>query len=156
MDLSTLLRWKKQKSTAWMFDLDILGFISTKDVANTLLFLATRGNRTDYFIFRFYFMIMWLINQFDFRLFDFDDELSASVYPRITRTRFQWVRYCMTCGTHSAGWITTDNDRLPHNPCYFCDRCFKSFNYIDNRKIGNFKAYRYPKDQKACRLIANK
>jgi hypothetical protein len=52
----------------------------------------------------------------------------------------------MTCGIYSVNWVTTSNNRLPHNPCLFCDSCFKSYNYIKGKKIGSFKAYPYPFD----------
>lgn len=52
----------------------------------------------------------------------------------------------MTCGLYSVSWITTCNDRLPHNPCSFCESCFKSYNYIQGKKVGNFKAFSYPYD----------
>lgn len=67
-----------------------------------------------------------------------------SSYPRIHRLRAGSTKYCMVCGVFAAGWITTNNERLPHDPCYFCDTCFYSFNYIDGKKIGNFKAYKVP------------
>ena len=38
-------------------------------------------------------------------------------------------------------WLTTGNIRLPHDPYYFCEECFISFNYVDGKKIGEFKAY---------------
>ena len=52
----------------------------------------------------------------------------------------------MTCGIYSVSWVTTSTDRLPHNPCLFCDSCFKSYNYIKGKKVGCFKAYPYPYD----------
>ncbi|XP_015604974.1 snRNA-activating protein complex subunit 3 isoform X2 [Cephus cinctus] len=66
----------------------------------------------------------------DARLINFDDNLDVSSYPRIHRIRPRPSRYCMMCGVHAVRWITTNNDRLPHNPCFFCDTCFKSYNYV--------------------------
>ena len=41
-------------------------------------------------------------------------------------------------------WIVYNSDNAPENPCFFCDQCFKAFHYDEhNRKIGNFKAYKY-------------
>ena len=74
------------------------------------------------------------------------DELNADYYPRIVRIKPRPNRYCMTCGIYNVTWVTMNNTRLPHNPCLFCDSCFKSYNYIKGQKVGNFKAYPYPYD----------
>ncbi|XP_066993766.1 snRNA-activating protein complex subunit 3 isoform X2 [Anabrus simplex] len=42
-----------------------------------------------------------------------------------------------------ARWVTRGNDKVCIDPCYFCDKCFKSCNYKDGKKIGDFTAYRY-------------
>ena len=52
----------------------------------------------------------------------------------------------MTCGIYGVDWITLNNSRVPHNPCYFCHSCFKSYNYKDGVKIGSFQAFPYPCD----------
>ncbi|XP_046822379.1 snRNA-activating protein complex subunit 3 isoform X1 [Vespa crabro] len=87
----------------------------------------------------------------DARLVQPYDELHISAYPRIQRIRPQRANYCFMCGLLPVRWITTDHDRVPHNPCFFCESCFKSYNYIDGKKIGNFKAYRYPCDSNLMR-----
>ncbi|XP_051156337.1 snRNA-activating protein complex subunit 3 [Leptopilina boulardi] len=80
----------------------------------------------------------------DARLLNLNDDLAVSSYPRIHRIKPYINRYCMTCGIFSVRWITTDNERLPHDPCFFCESCFKSYNYIQGEKIGSFSAYPYP------------
>lgn len=80
----------------------------------------------------------------DARLVTKDDELAISSYPRIERIRPNKGKNCIMCGILNVRWITTEHDRIPHDTSYFCDRCFKSYNYIDGKKVGNFKAYRYP------------
>lgn len=87
-----------------------------------------------------------LSNYLIFRLINPADELDITCYPRIVRIRPQQSRYCMTCGIYSVNWVTIDNNRVPHNPCFFCDSCFKSYNYVSGSKIGDFKAYPYPTD----------
>ncbi|XP_015190544.1 PREDICTED: uncharacterized protein LOC107074041 [Polistes dominula] len=82
----------------------------------------------------------------DARLAQPHDELHISEYPRIIRIKQEKTVYCYMCGTLAAQWITKEHDRVPHNPCFFCEICFKSYNYINGEKIGNFKAYRYPCD----------
>lgn len=80
----------------------------------------------------------------DSRLVNSNDDLPIDAYPRIHRIKPYINRYCMTCGMFSVRWITTDNQRLPHDPCFFCESCFKSYNYIKGEKIGSFSAYAYP------------
>ncbi|XP_033207523.1 snRNA-activating protein complex subunit 3 [Belonocnema kinseyi] len=80
----------------------------------------------------------------DARLLNCNDHLSVTSYPRIERIKPYINKYCMTCGMFSVRWITTNNDRLPHDPCFFCEKCFKSYNYVNGEKIGTFSAYPYP------------
>lgn len=87
----------------------------------------------------------------DARLINCDDELTISAYPKIVRVRLSSSKFCMICSTYTAKWITLDHDRIPHNPCYFCDDCFKSYNYINGKKVGEFKAYAYPQNIEAVR-----
>ncbi|XP_058788826.1 uncharacterized protein LOC131662869 [Phymastichus coffea] len=87
-----------------------------------------------------------LITFSDVRFVNASDELNSECYPKIVRIKPRPNRYCMTCGIYSVAWVTTSNNRLPHNPCLFCDSCFKSYNYVKGKKIGSFKAYPYPYD----------
>ncbi|XP_049831147.1 snRNA-activating protein complex subunit 3-like [Schistocerca gregaria] len=79
----------------------------------------------------------------DARLLHADDFLCTSDYPRFLTVNARKSKYCMVCKFYSARWVTLDNKRVPHDPCFFCDICFKSFNYRDGEKIGSFRAYRY-------------
>lgn len=87
----------------------------------------------------------------DARFLNCDDELGIFVYPRIVRLRPMSSKLCMVCGVYVVQWITMDHERIPHNPCYFCDNCFKSYNYINNKKVGKFKAYAYPRNVEAVK-----
>ena len=87
-----------------------------------------------------------LISFSDARLVNVSDELNTNCYPRIVRIKPRPIRYCMTCGLYNVSWITMSNDRVPHNPCMFCESCFKSYNYKNGTKVGSFKAYPYPYD----------
>ena len=80
----------------------------------------------------------------DARLLNSNDNLSVALYPKIHRIKPHINKYCMTCGIFSVRWITTNNDRLPHDPCFFCESCFKSYNYVSGKKVGTFAAYPYP------------
>jgi snRNA-activating protein complex subunit 3 len=49
---------------------------------------------------------------------------------------------CYMCKIGPPHWYTRDNARLPVDPFFFCENCFKSFNYDKSKKkIGNFRAY---------------
>ncbi|XP_018305934.1 snRNA-activating protein complex subunit 3 isoform X2 [Mycetomoellerius zeteki] len=80
----------------------------------------------------------------DARLVTVDDVLTSSVYPRIEKIRPVSGKNCIYCGIFNVHWIVTEHDRIPHDTSYFCNRCFISYNYVDGKKVGNFKAYSYP------------
>ncbi|XP_063978030.1 snRNA-activating protein complex subunit 3 isoform X2 [Diachasmimorpha longicaudata] len=82
----------------------------------------------------------------DARLIHPDDDLDCSHYPKIDRVKPLRRHLCMLCNVCPVHWIVTESDRVPHDPCYFCEGCFRSFNYVDWVKLGTFKAYRYPYD----------
>lgn len=77
----------------------------------------------------------------DVRLLHQSDPLQSSKYPILKSLFKQNSRYCMLCGHYAAKWLTIGNPRVPHDPCYFCQNCFLSYNYINKEKIGSFKAY---------------
>lgn len=78
------------------------------------------------------------------RLVTEDDNLSISSYPKIEKIKPIVGKNCSMCGILNVRWIVTEHSRIPHDTSYFCQNCFKSYNYVDGKKIGNFKAYRYP------------
>ncbi|XP_014482975.1 PREDICTED: snRNA-activating protein complex subunit 3 [Dinoponera quadriceps] len=80
----------------------------------------------------------------DARLVTEDDDLLISTYPKIEKIKPTTGKNCSMCGILNVHWILTEHDRIPHDTSYFCENCFKSYNYIDGKKVGNFKAYRYP------------
>ena len=50
----------------------------------------------------------------------------------------------MICDVHISKWVTEDNERVPEDPFFFCDTCFRGFNYDEKgEKIGSFRAYPY-------------
>ncbi|XP_075979753.1 proximal sequence element A Pbp49 [Anticarsia gemmatalis] len=77
------------------------------------------------------------------RLLHASDPLRFSNYPCSTSIAQNQTVYCTTCAEFSAKWIVVGSDRVPFDPGFFCDTCFKQYMYIDGKKIGNFKAYRY-------------
>lgn len=80
----------------------------------------------------------------DARLMTMNDVLSLSAYPRIERIRPVSGKNCIYCGILNVHWILTEHNRIPHDISYFCNKCFISYNYVNGKKIGNFKAYNYP------------
>ncbi|XP_076247649.1 proximal sequence element A Pbp49 [Calliopsis andreniformis] len=91
----------------------------------------------------------------DARLINCSDSLVTCSYPRIERLRPVSSKFCMICGVYNVQWITMEHERIPHNPCYFCDTCFKSYNYIDGKKVGNFQAYAYPRNIELVKEIVD-
>lgn len=77
----------------------------------------------------------------DVRLLHKNDPLSSQSYPILRSTSSTNARYCMICNFYVARWITCENERVPFDPCFFCEHCFRSYNYIDGKKVGHFKAY---------------
>lgn len=77
------------------------------------------------------------------RLLSLNDCLCSSKYPYYNSIGRVRDKYCVVCGTNTASWLLCDSDRLPQNRSAMCTYCFKSYNYIDGKKIGNFKAYPY-------------
>uniref|UniRef100_A0A0K2UFP8 snRNA-activating protein complex subunit 3 n=1 Tax=Lepeophtheirus salmonis TaxID=72036 RepID=A0A0K2UFP8_LEPSM len=80
----------------------------------------------------------------DARLVSANDPQEVSNYPYERSVGIRNGKNCMICSMFVAKWITTENDRVPEDPFYFCEDCFHNFNYgKDGSKIGNFKAYKY-------------
>ena len=83
-------------------------------------------------------------------LFTISDIRYASVnmcYPQISACsigRKEHNLKCYMCRLRPPHWYTRNNSRLPLDPYFFCETCFRSFNYNeDKKKIGNFQAYLY-------------
>ncbi|XP_033607117.1 snRNA-activating protein complex subunit 3 isoform X2 [Cryptotermes secundus] len=77
----------------------------------------------------------------DVRLLHKSDSLSSHNYPSFRSISSTNAQYCMICNYFVARWLTCENERVPYDPCFFCEHCFRSYNYIDGNKVGHFKAY---------------
>lgn len=77
------------------------------------------------------------------RLLNSDDTLCSKSYPYYSKIGRSKDRYCIICGVNTANWLVVNCDRLPQNQALLCNTCFKSYNYIDGKKIGSFQAYPY-------------
>jgi len=84
-----------------------------------------------------------LLSFIDIRQLGPEDPQRPSHYPLIRSLGSQQSRYCMICETYIAVWVTTNNDRVPEDPFFWCPGCYKNFNFLERKKIGKFTAYRY-------------
>ncbi len=83
-----------------------------------------------------------LLSFTDARLMGVDDEPFASRYPIERCVATKHSKYCMACSVDVARWVTSDNDRVPEDPFFFCDGCFHKFNFDgDGHKLGGFRAF---------------
>ncbi|KAM3960384.1 proximal sequence element A Pbp49 [Aphomia sociella] len=79
----------------------------------------------------------------EIRLLNATDPLKLSQYPCHTAVSQHQTVYCTTCAEFGAKWIVVGCERVPFDPAFFCDKCFKMYLYKDGQKIGQFKAYSY-------------
>jgi len=68
------------------------------------------------------------------RLVSADDPQYAATYPFERSSGIHHSRFCMICSVNVAKWVTTDNERVPEDPFFFCDGCFRDFNYDQEDK----------------------
>ena len=73
-----------------------------------------------------------------------DDPQKVADYPFERSVGTQHSRFCMMCDVNISKWVTENNERVPEEPFFFCDICYRGFNYDQNGdKIGDFRAYPY-------------
>ncbi|CAG4985211.1 unnamed protein product [Parnassius apollo] len=77
------------------------------------------------------------------RLVGARDPLVSSAYPRHSAVLQHQTVYCTTCAEFGAKWVVVGCTRVPFDPAFFCETCFKLYLYKDGQKIGDFKAYSY-------------
>lgn len=65
-----------------------------------------------------------------------------SLYPFLRTFNTFNRRACYMCGLRGYHFIVEQSRRQLHDPSYLCRSCFFSFNYVDGKKVGDFKAYR--------------
>jgi len=85
-----------------------------------------------------------LISFTEGRLVSADDPQRLASYPYERCSGIINSRFCMICSSNVAKWVTTQNERVPEDPFFFCDGCFRDFNYDKrDKKIGHFRAYNF-------------
>lgn len=81
----------------------------------------------------------------DMRVLHPHDSQNRLDYPMPLKT-FAFGRrvFCMLCHQNTARWVTYENERVDEDTFFFCDTCFRSYNYTtDHKKIGKFRAAPY-------------
>ena len=84
-----------------------------------------------------------LFSFIDIRLLGPEDPQNISEYPLIRSVGYQSGRYCMVCQVTIATWVTMDNTRVAEDPFFWCNNCYSKFNFVDRKRVGSFKAFRY-------------
>ena len=80
----------------------------------------------------------------DARLLSVDDPQRVADYPFERSVGTQHSKFCMICDVNISKWVTENNERVPEEPFFFCDVCYRGYNYDENgEKIGDFRAYPY-------------
>lgn len=70
------------------------------------------------------------------------DNLRSENYPLITNRREQ-SHSCMACGLRISEWVVKECKRFPHDIAFLCNECHFLYNYVNRKKVDNFKAYRF-------------
>lgn len=71
------------------------------------------------------------------------DSTTLSDYPKFIHSNRRPHINCIFCKINVAKWFVKDNDQMPQDPSFLCERCFRMFCYDDatGQKICDFKAY---------------
>lgn len=82
------------------------------------------------------------------RFLDDSDESITTFYPIVRDLEDPNFHKCYICGKFFARWIVRGTERLVFDVNTLCDDCFKKYNYVNGKKIGDFQAYRILLDKK--------
>ncbi|XP_059487799.1 uncharacterized protein LOC132203792 [Neocloeon triangulifer] len=76
------------------------------------------------------------------KLLNRPDNLNSKYYP-MRKIPFGQAtqKLCIMCGYFNATWVTVGNEFVPHDPAFFCEHCFHSYNFVDGKRICNFTSY---------------
>ncbi|KAI6186620.1 Small nuclear RNA-activating complex polypeptide 3 [Aphelenchoides besseyi] len=78
----------------------------------------------------------------DLRLLHANDSQDMNSYPVRVYDRIP-ATACVTCKEENAAYVITESDRMPTNPAFMCQKCFKSFHFDHQTEIGEFTAYHF-------------
>lgn len=79
----------------------------------------------------------------DARLIHPRDPMSSQKYPFLVGFASLNGKFCYSCYVKTARFLVVDSDRLPEDGAFMCTHCLESYNYIEGRKIGNFRVFGY-------------
>jgi snRNA-activating protein complex subunit 3 len=79
----------------------------------------------------------------DARLLSEQDSLVRANYPFLNSLSSSRSTFCNVCAFIEAKFMVTGSSSHMQDPTYLCGSCFKSFHYVDGRKVGEFKAFYY-------------
>uniref|UniRef100_A0A8D8Q597 snRNA-activating protein complex subunit 3 n=1 Tax=Cacopsylla melanoneura TaxID=428564 RepID=A0A8D8Q597_9HEMI len=79
---------------------------------------------------------------------DSDEKLDRASFPKVKYQEDSMMQKCYICGHFYARWVVQGTDRLVFETNTLCDPCFKKYNYVDGKKVGEFQAYRILLDKK--------
>lgn len=71
------------------------------------------------------------------------DNLFSSDYPILANISTSRSFACFLCGQREIMFVVKDCPIHVQNPVKVCEECFRSFHYVDGKKIYSFTAYRY-------------
>lgn len=81
----------------------------------------------------------------DIRMYNpMTDSTFIKDYPKFIATNKRLQIKCGLCNLNTAKLLTHGDQRLPHEPFFFCEPCFQTFCYDDEgNKVDTFRAYSY-------------
>ncbi|XP_066253518.1 snRNA-activating protein complex subunit 3 [Euwallacea similis] len=84
-----------------------------------------------------------LISFSDAKLLQSSDLRVSKLYPQVNSIKRLTFFHCYICHINHASWLVVGSDRLPMRRTFFCEKCCKSYMFIDGKKIGRFQLYPY-------------
>ena len=79
----------------------------------------------------------------DIRLLSKSDVLTSCSYPILRSISNSRTVNCCICAQTEADYLVKNSPKHVDDPAYLCAQCFKSFHYIDGKKVGQFEAYKF-------------
>lgn len=134
-DYSTVIRqWAKKKPD--------IGELKTTSMENT--YIRDLKIKLGYpQVYRHYGNCEHLFTVASVRLLQSSDSLALKDYPQITMISNTKTVMCAACGHILASVLIKNCKEHLSDPDFLCKTCFESYHYIDGKKIGEFRAYRY-------------
>lgn len=134
-DYSTVIRkWAKKKPD--------IGELKTASMENT--YIRDLKLKLGYpQVYRHYGNCEHLFTIASVRLLQSSDSLALRDYPQITMISNTKTVMCAACGHILASVLIKHCKEHLSDPEFLCKTCFESYHYVDGKKIGKFRAYRY-------------